>query len=109
MLASFLLSMLSLLEPIFLVEIRTREETAGSVYEALSVHRGQIVEECKDSASFSLIKTYVPVLASLGLTERLRAVSAGRATNQSVFDHWDVLAGDPLTLGPFSNKTLLSI
>lgn len=42
------------------------------------------------------IKDYLPVLESFGFNEYLRSQTSGQTFPQCVFDHWEVLNGDPL-------------
>jgi elongation factor 2 len=43
-----------------------------------------------------MVKAYLPVMESFGFTAELRAATSGQAFPQCVFDHWQVLPGDPL-------------
>lgn len=42
------------------------------------------------------VKAYLPVQESFGFTSDLRAATSGQAFPQCVFDHWSVMAGNPL-------------
>jgi len=39
------------------------------------------------------VKAYLPVMESFGFTADLRASTGGQAFPQSVFDHWELMAG----------------
>lgn len=43
-----------------------------------------------------LVKAYLPVVESFGFETDLRYTTQGQAFCQSVFDHWQVVPGDPL-------------
>lgn len=45
------------------------------------------------------MKSYLPVGESFGFTQVLRAATSGRAFPQCVFDHWELMSGDPLEEG----------
>ena len=45
------------------------------------------------------IKAFLPVAESFGFTQALRAATSGRAFPQCVFDHWEMLNGDPYEAG----------
>lgn len=45
-----------------------------------------------------VVKAYLPVNESFGFTADLRSNTGGQAFPQCVFDHWQVLPGDPLEL-----------
>ena len=42
------------------------------------------------------VKAYLPVNESFGFTADLRSNTGGQAFPQCVFDHWQVMPGDPL-------------
>jgi hypothetical protein len=42
-----------------------------------------------------VVKAYLPVNESFGFTADLRSNTGGQAFPQCVFDHWQILAGDP--------------
>jgi len=94
-----------LMEPIFLVEIQCPQTVVGGIYGVMNRRRGQIIEENQRFGTpLTNIKCYLPVTESFGFTADLRSNTAGQAFPQCVFDHWKVLAGDPLD--PSSGKAL---
>jgi len=44
------------------------------------------------------IKAYLPVNESFGFTPDLRQNTGGQAFPQCMFDHWQIMQGDPLDL-----------
>jgi len=97
-----------LLEPIFLVDIQCPEGVLGGIYSVLNQKRGQIIsEEQRFGTPLYKVQAYLPVLESFGFTERLRAETGGQAFPQCVFDHWEVLADNPLTPGTRTNTLVL--
>jgi len=46
-----------------------------------------------------VVKAYLPVNESFGFTADLRSNTGGQAFPQCVFDHWQVLPGDPMQEG----------
>jgi elongation factor 2 len=86
-----------LLEPVYLVEIQCPEQVIGSIYSVLSRKRGHIFEETQriGTPMFN-IKAFLPVQESFGFTADLRAATSGQAFPQCVFDHWQIVQGDPL-------------
>ena len=46
-----------------------------------------------------VVKAYLPVNESFGFTADLRSNTGGQAFPQCVFDHWQILPGDPMELG----------
>jgi len=99
-----------LLEPIFLVDIQAPQGVLGGIYSVLNQKRGQIIaEEQRLGTPLYKIQAYLPVLESFGFTENLRAETGGQAFPQCVFDHWEVLADDPLKPGTRTNTIVLDI
>lgn len=85
-----------LLEPVYLVEIQCPEQVIGSIYSVLSRKRGHVFEETRrvGTPMFN-IKAFLPVQESFGFTADLRAATSGQAFPQCVFDHWQIIQGDP--------------
>jgi elongation factor 2 len=92
-----LLSNPRLLEPVYLVEIQCPENTVGAIYGVLNRKRGHVFEETQRVGTpiFNL-KAYLPVQESFGFSADLRAATSGQAFPQCVFDHWQMIQGDPL-------------
>jgi elongation factor 2 len=85
-----------LLEPVYLVEIQCPESVIGGIYAVLNRRRGHIVaEEPRPGTPLYSVRAYLPVLESFGFTADLRSHTAGQAFPQCVFDHWQVIPGDP--------------
>mmetsp|Transcript_40381 Transcript_40381/g.79097 ORF Transcript_40381/g.79097 Transcript_40381/m.79097 type:complete len:849 (-) Transcript_40381:516-3062(-) len=86
-----------LMEPVYLVEIQCPENAVGSIYGVLNRKRGHVFEETQRFGTpIFNIKAYLPVQESFGFTADLRAATSGQAFPQCVFDHWQVIPGDPL-------------
>ena len=43
-----------------------------------------------------IIRAFLPVGESFGFTEKLRAMTNGKAFPNCSFDHWEVMSGNPL-------------
>jgi len=86
-----------LLEPVYLVEIQCPEQAVGGIYGVLNRRRGHVFEEAQVAGTpMFVVKAYLPVNESFGFTADLRSNTGGQAFPQCVFDHWQVLPGDPL-------------
>jgi len=97
-----------LMEPIFLVEIQTVESALGGIYAVLNKRRGIVIgEENRAGTPIYNVKAYLPVQESFGFTADLRSNTGGQAFPQSVFDHWEVFAGDPLSAGSQAHACLM--
>jgi len=102
--AAMLTAKPSLMEPVFLVEIQCPESAMGGIYSVLNRRRGHVfAEEQKIGTPIYMVKAYLPVMESFGFTADLRSHTSGQAFPQCVFDHWQVLTGDPLEDGSKSN------
>jgi len=89
-----------LLEPVYLVEIQCPQVAIGGIYGVLNRRRGQVVaEEDRGTGPLKNVKAYLPVMESFGFTADLRSNTSGQAFPQCVFDHWQVMTGDPLEAG----------
>ncbi|PVD19852.1 hypothetical protein C0Q70_20345 [Pomacea canaliculata] len=85
-----------LLEPIYQVEIQCPEVAVGGIYGVLNRRRGMVVEETQVVGTpMFIVKSYLPVNESFGFTADLRSNTGGQAFPQCVFDHWQILPGDP--------------
>merc|ERR1712193_241284 len=87
----------SLLEPVYLVEIQCPEPAVGGIYSCLNRRRGHVFEENKIMGTpMFQVKAYLPVKESFGFTADLRSSTGGQAFPQCVFDHWQLMAADPM-------------
>merc|ERR1711908_171150 len=86
-----------LMEPVYLVEIQCPENAVGGIYGCLNRRRGHVFEEAQTPGTpMFVVKAYLPVNESFGFTADLRSNTGGQAFPQCMFDHWQVLPGDPL-------------
>ncbi|KAK0413175.1 hypothetical protein QR680_006644 [Steinernema hermaphroditum] len=108
MYASALTAQPRLLEPVYLVEIQCPEAAVGGIYGVLNRRRGHVFEEAQVAGTpMFVVKAYLPVNESFGFTADLRSNTGGQAFPQCVFDHWQILPGDPMdgTSKPFQVVT----
>jgi elongation factor 2 len=84
----------ALLEPIFLVNITCPSNIVGSIYNVLSIRRGNVFDEGEGMAGgVSNMKAYLPVAESFGFSQALAEATSGAAFSQLMFDHWQLLDG----------------
>lgn len=89
-----------LLEPVYLVEIQSPEQSLGGIYSVLNKKRGHVFQENQIVGTpMFMVKAYLPVNESFGFASDLRANTGGQAFPQCVFDHWQQLPGDPTDPG----------
>jgi elongation factor 2 len=97
-------------EPVFLCEIACPENAVGGIYGVLNRRRGHVIEETqRPGTPMYTVKAYLPVMESFGFTADLRSHTGGQAFPQCVFDHWQVLLGDPFEKGSKAESILLGI
>jgi elongation factor 2 len=85
-----------LMEPVYLVEIQAPESAMGGIYSVLNRRRGHVIaEEQRPGTPLYNVKAYLPVMESFGFTADLRSHTSGQAFPQAVFDHWQMMNGDP--------------
>ncbi|CAB1317178.1 unnamed protein product, partial [Coregonus sp. 'balchen'] len=85
-----------IMEPVYLVEIQCPEQVVGGIYGVLNRKRGHVFEESQVMGTpMFIVKAYLPVNESFGFTADLRSNTGGQAFPQCVFDHWQILQGDP--------------
>jgi len=86
-----------LLEPVYQVEIQCPESAMGGIYGVLNRRRGHVTEESRVAGTpMYVVKAFLPVNESFGFTADLRSNTGGQAFPQCVFDHWQILPGNPL-------------
>merc|ERR1711931_346633 len=86
-----------LMEPVYQVEIQCPEAAVGGIYGVLNRRRGHVFEEAQTPGTpMFVVKAYLPVNESFGFTADLRSNTGGQAFPQCVFDHWQILPGDPM-------------
>ena len=86
-----------LMEPIYRLQIQCPGELVDSIQNVLKRRRGHIVQDRPISGTLLYsVKGFIPVLDSFGFETDLRTFTQGQAMVQSVFDHWNVVPGDPL-------------
>ncbi|KAI8924407.1 P-loop containing nucleoside triphosphate hydrolase protein [Entophlyctis helioformis] len=95
--SSFLMAAPRLMEPIFYVEIQAPADCVPAVYTVLARRRGHVTQDIPKAGSpMYTIKAYLPVMDSAGFETDLRTHTQGQAFCQQIFDHWQVVPGDPL-------------
>jgi len=89
----------ALMEPVYLVEIQCPEGAMGGIYGTLNRRRGHVFqEEQKVGTPLYVVRAYLPVMESFGFTADLRSHTSGQAFPQCVFDHWQIIHGNPLEI-----------
>src|SRR5271170_3088388 len=87
----------ALVEPLYLVDIQVHENAGGALYSLLTKKRGVIInEEQRDGTPMKNLQAHLPVNESFGFNEDLRGATHGQAFPQMVFDHWEIMSGNPM-------------
>ena len=93
--AGIYLAQPTLLEPIFLVNITCPQGIVGSIYNVLSMRRGNVFDEGEGMAGgVANMRAYLPVAESFGFSQALAEATSGAAFSQLMFDHWQVMGGE---------------
>merc|ERR1719223_2446552 len=80
------------------------KDSVVGIYGVLNRRRGHVIEEAQTPGTpMFVVKAYLPVNESFGFTADLRSNTGGQAFPQCVFDHWQIMPGDPLEIGAKTN------
>lgn len=100
----------TLLEPMFLADITSPQDAVGGIYSCLNKRRGQVTaEEPRMGTPLVQVKAFLPVSESFGFTADLRAHTSGQAFPQCVFDHWQLVTGNPYDTASSCYKAVKAI
>jgi len=89
-----------LLEPVYLVEIQCPEVAVGGIFGVLNKRRGVVFDNQNIGNTPQMqVKAHLPVNESFGFVADLRSNTGGQAFPQCVFDHWQIMQGDPMADG----------
>ncbi|EYC15160.1 hypothetical protein Y032_0038g3661 [Ancylostoma ceylanicum] len=95
--SAFLMATPRLMEPYFVVEVIAPADCVSSVYTVLAKRRGHVTTDAPIPGSpMYSIKAFIPVMDSFGFETDLRTHTQGQAFCMSVFNHWQIVPGDPL-------------
>lgn len=95
--SAFLACSTRVLEPVYLCELQTTQDSMRKTYSVLSRRRAQILsEDLKEGTPIFTIQAHLPVVESMGFATDLRKNTSGAAHPQLVFSHFETLPQDPL-------------
>eukprot|EP01119_Soliformovum_irregulare_P021699 TRINITY_DN727_c0_g1_i1.p1 TRINITY_DN727_c0_g1~~TRINITY_DN727_c0_g1_i1.p1 ORF type:complete len:1003 (+),score=290.18 TRINITY_DN727_c0_g1_i1:336-3011(+) len=95
--SAFLMATPRLMEPVYSVEVQGSQDCVAGIYTVLAKRRGHVTLDLpKPGSPLSTIRALIPAVDSFGFETDLRAHTQGQAFCQSVFDHWQIVPGDPL-------------
>ncbi len=84
------------LEPVYLCELQTSQDSMGKTYGVLSKRRAVILsEDLKEGTPIFTIRAHLPVAESFGFATDLRKTTSGAAHPQLIFAHFEALPQDP--------------
>jgi len=97
-------------EPVYLVEIQTEIDVVSKIYGLISSKRGYVFEEQpKIGSPLVNMKAYLPVMESFKFVPELCECTSGRAFTQMMFDHYDIVKGDPYENDNLSSKIIKTV
>jgi U5 small nuclear ribonucleoprotein component len=95
--SAFLLASPRLMEPVYFVEIQAPADCVSAIYNVLARRRGHVTSSTPKAATpLYTVHAYIPLIESFGFETDLRTHTQGLAFCLSVFDHFQVVPGDPL-------------
>lgn len=95
--SAFLLATPRLMEPIYQVEIQAPADCVSAVWKVLSTRRGHVTSSVpKPGTPLFTVQAFIPLIDSFGFETDLRTHTQGQAMCLSIFDHWEIVPGDPL-------------
>jgi U5 small nuclear ribonucleoprotein component len=95
--SSFLTATPRLMEPVYEAEIQAPSDCVSTIYTVLSKRRGHVVQDAPKAGSpLYTVRAFLPVIDSVGFESDIRLSTQGQAFCQQVFDHWQIVPGDPL-------------
>jgi len=95
--SAFLLATPRLMEPVMFSEIECPADCVAAIYNVLSRRRGHVVRDLpKPGSPMYVVHAYLPAMESFGFETDLRTHTSGQAMCQTMFDHWQLVPGDPL-------------
>nr|CAG8605291.1 4651_t:CDS:10 [Entrophospora candida] len=95
--SSFLTATPRLMEPVYYVEIQAPADCVSAVYTVLARRRGHVTQDIpKPGSPLYTVKAYIPVIEANGFETDMRTHTQGQAFCQQMFDHWQIVPGDPL-------------
>lgn len=95
--SAFLMATPRLMEPVYYTEIETPADCIAAIYNVLAKRRGHVTADVpKPGTPVFIVKAFLPVIESFGFETDLRYHTQGQAFCLSVFDHWQIVPGDPL-------------
>jgi len=87
-LGSFLTAEPVLLEPVYKIGVSVPHQWVGEVTGIITRKRGRIVAS-EQKGPVSMIKGFIPVAETFGLSAEMRSATSGHAFWQTQFDHWE--------------------
>lgn len=95
--SSFLMANPRIMEPVLLAEVQCPQDCVDVIYNILLKRRAHVIfEEPKAGTPFHILKIEIPALESFGFETDIRTATVGQAFVLSMFDHWQIVPGDPL-------------
>mmetsp|Transcript_17701 Transcript_17701/g.37892 ORF Transcript_17701/g.37892 Transcript_17701/m.37892 type:complete len:982 (+) Transcript_17701:99-3044(+) len=95
--SAFLLATPRLMEPVQFSEIECPADCVAAVYNVLARRRGHVVRDLpKPGSPMYVVHACLPAMESFGFETDLRTHTSGQAMCMTMFDHWQLVPGDPL-------------
>ena len=108
--SSFLMAGPRLMEPVYTVSMTGPADGVSALYTVLTKRRGHVVSDGPVAGTpLYAARALLPVIDSFGFETDLRIHTRGQASVQLVFDHWEIVPGDPLDESPMAKTRPLEM
>uniref|UniRef100_A0A452XLR6 Tr-type G domain-containing protein n=1 Tax=Aegilops tauschii subsp. strangulata TaxID=200361 RepID=A0A452XLR6_AEGTS len=99
-----------LLEPTYTVAIQCPKSALSTIYGILHQRNGSVYEEfVREGTMLHILKAYVPVYDSFGLSKAISAATSKLVTPQCIFGYWSDMCSDPFQANAPAGQMVLDI
>ncbi|XBJ13802.1 hypothetical protein VPH35_005923 [Triticum aestivum] len=99
-----------LLEPTYIVAIQCPKSALSTIYGILHQRNGSVYEEfVREGTMLHILKAYVPVYDSFGLSKAISAATSKLVTPQCIFGYWSDMCSDPFQENAPAGQMVLDI
>ncbi|XBJ06815.1 hypothetical protein VPH35_012427 [Triticum aestivum] len=99
-----------LLEPTYTVAIQCPKSALSTIYGILHQRNGAVYEEfVREGTMLHILKAYVPVYDSFGLSKAISAATSKLVTPQCIFGYWSDMCSDPFQANAPAGQMVLDI
>ena len=95
--SAFLTGCPRIMEPVMLAEVLCPADCVQAIYNVAARRRGHVAsDQPRPGTPLFVVQAYIPAIESFGFETDIRTHTSGQAMVLTIFDHWDLVPGDPL-------------